>query len=129
VNLVVAARVGGGAAAFLVAEAGVEAGCLEGVGTQGQLIAAAPGGLLLRRGEQPGAQARPTVVAVYPEKFDVAASAPRPPEQPAAEVTAVFAGGDAKQPDVVIASRRDVERVDFGIQTLSQTVLDYVRSS
>ena len=51
--------VGGGrcAAAFLVAEAGVEIGCLEGVGAQGHLVAAAARYLLLGGGEQAGAKA------------------------------------------------------------------------
>ncbi len=41
VDVVVPVRVGGRAAALLVAETGIESWCLEGVGAQGHLIAAA----------------------------------------------------------------------------------------
>jgi hypothetical protein len=58
-------RVGGRAAAFLVAEAGVEAGCLEGVGAQGYLVAAAAGDLLFGGGQELGAQATPPVVGRF----------------------------------------------------------------
>ena len=88
--------VGRRAAAFLVAEAGVETGCLEGVGAQGHLIAATARDLLLGGGQEPSAQATPTQVRPDPEQVNVTAPAPRPPEQPRAQVTAVFADGDAE---------------------------------
>ena len=79
-DVVVTARVGRRAVAFLVAEAGVEAGCLEGMGTQGHLAAATAPDLLLPRGQEPGAQAGSAMVFLHPEKVDVATSTPRPPD-------------------------------------------------
>ena len=116
VNLVVPAWIDRCAPALLVTEAGVEAGRLEGVGAQGHLVTASALDLFLGRSEQPGAQARPAMVFSHPQKADVAASAPGPPRQPRAHVTALAADSDAQQPAVGVASRRGVEGVDLLVE-------------
>jgi hypothetical protein len=58
VDVVVAVRVTRRAAAFGVAEPGVETGCLEGVGAQGHPVAAAAPDLGFGGLEELGAQAR-----------------------------------------------------------------------
>ena len=120
VDVVMPARVGRRAAAFLVAEAGVEIGCLEGVGAQGHLVAAAARDFLLGGGQELGAQARAALVRPDPEQVDGTASAPRPPEQPRAQVTAVFADGDAQQLAVGVAGRRGVEGIDLLVEEFAR---------
>src|SRR5215467_15667221 len=82
VDVVMAVRVARRAAAFGVAEPGVETRCLEGVGAQGHPVAAAAPDLGFGRGEEPGAQAATALVVSHPEQVDVAAPAPRPPVEP-----------------------------------------------
>ena len=67
VDVVVPVRVGGRAAALLVAETGIESWCLEGVGAQGHLIAAASLDLLFGCGKEPGSQVRPALVVSHLE--------------------------------------------------------------
>jgi len=93
------------------------------VGAQGHLVAAAARYLLLGGGQEPGAQARPALVRPDPEQVDVTAPAPRPPEQPRAQVTAVVADGDAQQPAVGVAGRRGVEGADLLVEAFSQAVV------
>src|SRR5262249_60631067 len=89
VDLCVAVRVARRAAAFGVAEPGVETGCLEGVGAQGHPVAAATADLGFGCGEEPGSQATTALVVAYPQQVDVAAPAPRPPVEPRAQVTTI----------------------------------------
>src|SRR5580704_5562750 len=63
------------------------------------------------------------MVLPHPEELDIGTSAPRPPEQAGAQVTAVVAGGDAQQPCVCVASRCDIEGVDFCVQALPQAIV------
>src|SRR6266536_2673459 len=63
-------RVARRAAAFGVAEPGVEAGCLEGAGAQGRAVLAVS----------------------HPEQVDVATPAPGPPVEPRAQVTTIPGG-------------------------------------
>src|SRR5262249_27206390 len=102
--------------AFRIAEAGVEGGRLEGGGAQDHLVAAAARRLLLRGGQEPAAQAGPALARTDPEQVDVPAPAPRPPEQPRAQVTAVIADGDAHQPAVEVAGRHAVEGLDLLVE-------------
>jgi hypothetical protein len=118
------AGIGRCAAVFLVGTAGVETGCLEEVCAQGHLVGAAARYLLLGGGEQAGAQAEPAQVRPDPQQVDVAALAPGPPEQPRAQVTAVFADGDAQQPAVGVAGRRGIKGVDLLVEAFSQTIVD-----
>src|SRR5262249_25018304 len=106
VDLVIAARVRRGAAALSVAEPGVESRCLEGVGAQGGLTAATAPDLVLGGGQQPGAQAAPAMVGSYPEELEEAAPAPRPPEQPRAQVTCVPARRSPASPRAEMHSSR-----------------------
>src|SRR6266516_6056877 len=90
-------RVARRAAAFGVAEPGVEAGCLEGVGAQGHPVAAAAPDLGFGGGEEPGAQAATALVVAHPEQVDVAAAAPRPAVEPRAQVIIVPVDRDRQQ--------------------------------
>src|SRR5262249_34826142 len=102
VDVIVPMRVAGGAAALLVAETGIETGCLEGVGAQGNLVAAAALDLLFGFGQQPGSQARATLVVSHPEQVDVAASAPCPAPEPCAQIAAASTDSDAQEPTVTV---------------------------
>jgi hypothetical protein len=96
-GVVVPVRIGRRAAAFLITEAGVEIGCLEGVGAHGHPVAGAPRDLLLGCGQEPGAQSAAALVGSHPDQVDVAVSAPRPPGQTREQVPAVVAHRDAQQ--------------------------------
>jgi hypothetical protein len=122
-DLVVPAGVGGDAAAFGVAEAGVEARRLERMGGQRGLVTAAAADLLLGRGQEPAAQAGAALVGPDPEQIDVAAAAPGPAVQAAAQFAVGPAGGDAQQRAVRVAGRRLVERDDLGVEPVPEAVI------
>src|SRR5215470_15423233 len=120
VDVVVAVRVAGGAAAFGVAEPGVETGCLEGVGTQGHPVAAAASDLGFGCGEEPGAQSATALAVVHPEQVDVAAAAPGPAVEPRVQVTIVAADRDRQQAAVMVAGGGGVEGADLFLKAVSQ---------
>src|ERR1051325_2266705 len=87
VNVVVAARVARRPPAFGVAEPGIEPRGLEGMGAQGHAVAAAAPDLGFGGAQQAGTQAQAALVVPHPEQVDVAAAAPGPPVQAAAQIT------------------------------------------
>src|SRR5690348_6120402 len=120
VDVLVAVRVARRAAAFGVAEPGVETRRLEGVGAQGHAVAAAAPDLGFGRGEELGAQATTALVVAHPEQVDVAAPTPRPPVEPRAQVTTVAADHDRQQTAVMVAGDGRVERAELLIKAVSQ---------
>jgi pimeloyl-ACP methyl ester carboxylesterase len=123
VDVVVAVRVARRAAALGVSEPGVETGRLEGVGVEGNPVAAAAPDLSLGGGQEPGSQAVPALVVADPQQLDVAAPAPCPPGQPRAQVPVVPAGRDGQQAGVVVASGSHVEGDDLLIKPLPQVTV------
>src|SRR6266498_5296961 len=123
-DLVVPARVGRRAAALLVTEASIKAGCLERMGAQGHLGATTTPDLLLRRGKEPSAQPRPAMLALHPEQVNVATPTPRPPIQPREQVTAVPPDGDAQQPAERDPGRGNIEGVDLLAQAFPEPIID-----
>src|SRR5215468_6214938 len=115
-----AVRVARRAAAFGVAEPGVETRCLEGVGAQGHPVAAAAPDLGFGRGEEPGSQATTALVVSHPEQVDVAAPAPRPPVEPREQVTMIPADRDRQQTAVMVAGGGGVEGADLLIKAFPQ---------
>src|SRR5256885_11517350 len=122
VNAVLAAGVARRAAAFLIPQPGVEAGCLAGVGVEGDPVTATAPDLILGGGQEPASQAAAALVVANPQQLDVAAAAPRPPVQPRVQVTVVRAGCDGKQAGVIVAGGGGVEGVDLLVKPFPQAI-------
>src|SRR5438876_6039679 len=113
VDVVMTMRIARRAAAFAVAEPGVETRRLEGVGAQGHPVAAAAPDLGFGGGQEPGSQAVTALVVPHPQQVDVAAPAPRPPVESRAQVTAVPADGDTQHAGVMVTGDLRVEGADL----------------
>src|SRR5690349_14926260 len=116
VDVVVAAWVARRPPAFGVAEPGIESWGLEGMGAQGHPVAAAAPDLGFGGGQQVGAQAEAALAAPHPEQIDVAAPAPGPPVQAAAQVAVVPADGHAQHAGVLVAAGGGVEGTDLLVE-------------
>src|SRR6266566_489010 len=120
VDVVVAVRIARRAAAFGVAEPGVETRCLEGVGVEGYPVAAAAPDLGFGRGQESGSQAGTALVVSHPEQVDIAAPAPRPPVEPRTQVTVIPEHGHAQHAAVMVAGGGGVEFADLLIEAFGE---------
>src|SRR5690242_10203873 len=120
VNIVVAVRIARRAAAFGVAEPGVETRRLERVGVQGHPVTATAHDLGFSRSQQPGPQARTALIVAHPEQVDVTAPAPRPPVEPCEQVTVVPADGHAQHLAIMVTGDGCIEGADLLVKPFGE---------